>query len=284
MANSRCKEKRKTKMELTMKNQIKKIFTLAMLASLSAAPLHAMQKKGSPDISTQELKRLIAAKKQTINLHDADGLTPMLYAVQRNKYDWAQILIDTGADVNLPAQTTHVTPLHVAAFKGNLNMMKLLLDAGANVDAVDCKNSTPLHYAALEGKPEAAMLLLVEGVNCEIADGAGFTPLHIAAQKNNDQIVKLLIKYQANVHARTKAQNTPLMLTFDPYIAQLLIDAGSDLEASDVKGNSVLLRASFLGKEELTEFFIARGVNINIHGFCGKTPLHIMNPNIRTIF
>lgn len=253
---------------------------LPLALGFSMAPLCAMQKKSPNKQTAQQFKREVERKGYDVNAHlPADGLTPLLFAVEKNKPEPVRVLIELGADVNISALETNISPLHIAASKGNLEIMKLLLDAGAFVDEVDCKNLTPLHYAALEGKTQAAMMLLVEGADSEIADGTGFTPLHIAAQKGNGPLVNSLIRYQADVHACTKAKNTPLMLTYDPFVAQLLLEEGSDLEARDIKGNTVLLRACFLGKEELAEFYVACGANINVHGYQSKAPLHVSIQN-----
>jgi len=60
-----------------------------------------------------------------------------------------------------------LTPLHVAAFIGNENIVSYLLDKGANTNSVTLRGETPLHYAARAGQPNIMRLLLDNGADLD---------------------------------------------------------------------------------------------------------------------
>ncbi len=84
------------------------------------------------------------------------------------------------------------TPLHSAAFKGQKNVVKLLLANKAGINAKDNYGLTPLHSAALEGQKEVAELLLANKANVDAKNNDGKTPLYYAGKEGNKNLVELL--------------------------------------------------------------------------------------------
>jgi len=85
------------------------------------------------------------------------------------------------------------TPLHVAAEKGEINGLNMLvLEFNANINAVD--NGTPLHRAAWSGHIDILVTLIVEhGADANAKDNNGWTPLHNASYRGRVEIVRLLL-------------------------------------------------------------------------------------------
>jgi len=88
-------------------------------------------------------------------------------------------LLERGANPNAKGHAGY-TPLHLAAFKGHVEIVKLLLERGANPNAEDNNGETPLHLAAQEGRVEIVKLLLERGADPWIADKGGHIPLDYA--------------------------------------------------------------------------------------------------------
>jgi uncharacterized protein len=92
-----------------------------------------------------------------------------------------------------------------AAFKGDIDTVKQLLDKGVNPNSKDSDGETALHYAALKGRTEVVMLLLKKGANPNIKDKDGGTPLMSAAWGGHADVAKLLLAKGANPNAKAKS-------------------------------------------------------------------------------
>jgi ankyrin repeat protein len=117
-----------------------------------------------------------------------------------------RMLLDAGGNVDIRNHsdgTGYVgeTALHRAAFWGRYEIGKLLIDAGAEVDALTKTKSTPLHSAARRGNVRFARLLLENGARADAQDEDGKTPLDWCSERNGanaPEIEKLLRKYVSN--------------------------------------------------------------------------------------
>lgn len=122
----------------------------------------------------------------------------LLQSVFRGNVEGVRLLIAAGADVNYRTKEGE-TPLHRAALGGNVEMTKMLIDAGADVN-VETKQSSgwvqsPLHKAAIWGRPgsgEVVALLLQAGADPLHADGEGRTPEWHARHKGNSAVAKVI--------------------------------------------------------------------------------------------
>ena len=84
------------------------------------------------------------------------------------------------------------TPLHIASRLGNVDIVVLLLQSGAQVDAVTKDLYTALHISAKEGQEEVAGVLLDHNASLDAETKKGFTPLHLAAKYGNIKVRPLL--------------------------------------------------------------------------------------------
>eukprot|EP00698_Gefionella_okellyi_P014893 TRINITY_DN4153_c0_g1_i1.p1 TRINITY_DN4153_c0_g1~~TRINITY_DN4153_c0_g1_i1.p1 ORF type:complete len:486 (+),score=111.22 TRINITY_DN4153_c0_g1_i1:30-1460(+) len=138
-----------------------------------------------------------------INLKNADGYTPLHISAINGWIANAQVLIDHGADVNAADNTE--TPLACAASNSDPVMCKLLLAHGANPSyGEQAYGRTPLHLAtrALPNSDDTTCLkvLLDAGVDVNAADDKGVTALHFAALRATSSALDLLLEHGANVN------------------------------------------------------------------------------------
>ncbi|HKB28614.1 MAG TPA: ankyrin repeat domain-containing protein [Candidatus Limnocylindrales bacterium] len=103
------------------------------------------------------------------------------------------------------------TALHFAAFFGKAEVARILLEAGARVDdyAENVIRVQPLHSAAANRHLEMCRLLLAAGADVNAREGAGYTPLHAAAQHGDPEMVELFLSAQADPSAATDSGETP---------------------------------------------------------------------------
>ena len=98
------------------------------------------------------------------------------------------------ADVSIAASRTGHTPLHVSTRQANVEISKMLLDAGAAHSAVTKQGFTPLHLAAFAGSLNLAKLLLENDADLNARAKNGLSPLHLAAQTGSVDVLKYLLE------------------------------------------------------------------------------------------
>lgn len=153
----------------------------------------------------------------------------MKSAAERGRTAVVRMLLDAGWDVN--RQTTEgLTYLHNAAFKGQSNVVRLLVERGAHVDAQDFAGETPLHDAAISGNAETIAILLDHGAQIDRKDTeSGATPLMLAASLGRTEAVALLVKRGANLAVADRSGRTALIRaqeSQDTDVLKLLQSAG----------------------------------------------------------
>lgn len=125
-------------------------------------------------------------------------------------------------------------PLHLAAHKGHVGVVKALLEKNASLAAKDDRGRTPLHIAACCGREAIVSLLLESGANIDPEDNFGRTPLYLAAENNQDvMMVLLLLKHGANINhvgGRDDASLLQLAVARGLYsTAKLLLKVGANV-------------------------------------------------------
>lgn len=160
-----------------------------------------------PTLVHASMKRgeYLANPKQALYVGD----TPIYEAAAYNHPELVKLLLDYGADINIRTNTGE-TPLHGAVAAHHLSMVTLLLDNGADINASLAHGQTPLRLAVIKGYADIVKLLLVRGAQLNTRGQTGLTLLHWAALKGQPAIVNLLLRHGADVFARDDAGRTPL--------------------------------------------------------------------------
>jgi ankyrin repeat protein len=118
---------------------------------------------------------------------------PLILAVLKGDLIVVSALLDPGIDVNSADQVGH-TSLHLAAMNNNVELLKVFIDASANIEAKDgITGATPLHFACAFGSADAARFLLTCHADANAKNDSGNTPLHVAAEKGDSTLVKILL-------------------------------------------------------------------------------------------
>ena len=140
---------------------------------------------------------------------DNYNYTPLHLAVREESVEIARMLIDAGADLDIQDTWGSDTPLHDAAFFGRVEIARMLIDAKADLDVQDNDGRTPLHRAAGREEVEIAQMLIDAGADVNVQDEWGKTSLHVAAYKEELKIARMLIDAGANVDVQDEDGRIP---------------------------------------------------------------------------
>ncbi len=219
-------------------------------------------------------------------------------------------IIGDGANVNGP-NGYFKTPLYAATLMGHLEVMKILLEFGADrAKGAYTTNCSPLHAAALRGNLNATyMLLNNDTVALDSQCNDKRTPIYIASQLGHTKIVEYLISKEANINMVAKEKQSPLAIAAKQdrgHIVKILIEAGADVEYvnrtnpiheaakeghlevikllvelgnADVdsrtqKGETALAIATCKGFEEIVEYLLLKGADVNSTDNMGNSPIN----------
>ncbi len=155
---------------------------LTALVSLGAAP------RGDSPVADAAMRddvaavRALLADGADVNTPRGDGMTGLHWAALNGNAEIARLLIGAGADLEATTRIGAHTPLHVAGREGSGGIVAVLAEAGANVAAVTETGAMPLHFAAASGDVVAVTALLDHGAPVDAAEPEwGQTPLMFAA-------------------------------------------------------------------------------------------------------
>ncbi len=173
------------------------------------------------------------------------------------------------------------TPVYLAASKGKVKAVKYLLLCGANINARTENMKSPL-MAAIEAKSfETAKLLIDARASLNVADENGYTPLHYAIMHDQIGIAQYMVTLFCDIDAPDNFGNTPLFYAVnkgEQYI-QVLLNAGADRNAKNYDGKTPLHKAVMSNNFNMVRFLIENGVNLNIADKEGKTPISYAKPH-----
>jgi len=211
-----------------------------------------------------------------------------IFSVIVNKASLAEVKSMLASDPYLihKRDTDGRTILHIAAATpGCEDMVKLLLESGADINAGDYPDTarfytrlmTPLHRAVCSSSKSCVEVLLAAGADLHTKNDMGETPLHLAAEYGYTEIAELLLTYDANVDETDNEGKTALHKAHNRDTAELLIAGGANVNAKAKDGSSPLHRAveMVFEKRPMVELLLASGADVNAQNDEGDTPLHI---------
>lgn len=225
-------------------------------------------------------------------------------AAAANRVENVKRLLAQGADINAVKEIFKRTALHIAVANGNEELVRVLIENGANVEARNFLEDTPLGLlcrmhqggrkigelliaagaeteglfssVCYSGNRELAQLLLENGSDDQERDAEGFTPLHCAASAGHLDMISLLLDRHVDIEAREHNELTPLSIAafrgnYD--VISLLIENGADIEAEDTQGQSPIFYAVYRRSIESVRRLIGAGAMINNRSSTSYTPL-----------
>lgn len=243
--------------------------------------LHGVRKK--------ELCDFLISKGADVNAQDAGGATPLMDAASAGRFEIAEALMDKKADIHVKSASGE-TAAHFAVrgFREDkvgeyLKIIDLLAAKGADMNAPANFGETPIFSAY---QPALIKRAIEKGAKVNAADNFGRTPLHHAM---NAKTAALLLENGAELEARDANNATPLCraAAYDKPLTEFLVSKGADVNARGYGARRLrrgslehlwqapLLMAAYYGKNDITEFLLARGAKAGVRGDDGKTAMHL---------
>nr|XP_024211525.1 E3 ubiquitin-protein ligase MIB2 isoform X10 [Pan troglodytes] len=174
------------------------------------------------------------------------------------------------------------TALQVAAYLGQVELIRLLLQARAGVDLPDDEGNTALHYAALGNQPEAARVLLSAGCRADAINSTQSTALHVAVQRGFLEVVRALCERGCDVNLPDAHSDTPLHSAISAGtgasgIVEVLTEVPNiDVTATNSQGFTLLHHASLKGHALAVRKILARARQlVDAKKEDGFTALHL---------
>uniref|UniRef100_A0A8C9TKC1 Ankyrin repeat domain 6b n=1 Tax=Scleropages formosus TaxID=113540 RepID=A0A8C9TKC1_SCLFO len=200
----------------------------------------------------------------------------LLIASHKGQADNVVQLINKGAKVAVTKYGR--TALHLAAYKGHLEVVRILLKAGCDLDIQDDGDQTALHRAAVVGNNDIISALIQEGCALDRQDKDGNTALHEVSWHGFSQSVKLLVKAGANVHAKNKAGNTALHLSCQnghTQSSRILLLGGSRPDSKNNLGDTCLHVAARYNHVTVIRILLGTFCSVTEKNQNGDTSLHV---------
>lgn len=194
----------------------------------------------------------------------------VFHAIREN--DLARLRALTPDDLSA-REKNGVTPLLYASAMGSLEGMKLLIAAGADVNAADNRGSTALLWAACD--PARVAMLLEKGASVTAKTQGGRTPLMAAAScESGVDSVRMMLAKGADINAVAQFGQTAMTeaaFSGGPRVMRVLLEAGAKAETADGGGFTALMGAVGWGDVEMARLLLAKGANVNAASqFAGK--------------
>ena len=189
----------------------------------------------------REVERLLHAPQDPDAREARDNCAGIHHAAWNGDVAIVRLLLEAGADKDAAWQNE--TALHLASRKGHLDIARVLLEAGADQDAAMQDGHTALHSASRKGHLDIVRLLLDPGVDKDAARQNGETALHLASRKGHLDVVRLLLEAGANKDAARQNGATALHGASDQGhldIVRVLLEAGADKDARKHDGATAM--------------------------------------------
>lgn len=141
----------------------------------------------------EQVQAMVENHPDTLEAISDHGFTPLGMATHFGNEDIVRFLLEKGADPNVHSKNGYnVYPLHAAIGSGFDSISKMLIEAGGEVNVLQTSRTTPLHLAAQTGNIDLIILLLENGARVDVKNEMGKTASDLAAEKGHSEIAIIL--------------------------------------------------------------------------------------------
>ncbi|XP_039201373.1 transient receptor potential cation channel subfamily A member 1 [Crotalus tigris] len=246
-------------------------------------PLHWATKKHQ----TESIK-LLLSRGANPNILNVNMIAPLHWALHYLLDDLVTIFLEcSNTNINLEGEGGN-TPILLACYKDNPTALKILIEKGGDICKVNNMGCMPVHAAAFSGSKLCLEMIIKRGEqlgyspknHINFINNEKSSPLHLAVQSRDVEMIKMCIEYGAQIDLKQSDNCTALHIAAiqgATEIIELLMSAYSGEEclinASDENKETLLHRAALFDHDEMTDYLISKGANIDSVDIEGRTPL-----------
>jgi len=238
------------------------------------------------DSKIQKVRDALDAGFDVNQKDDVDHHTALMVASTVDNVEMVTLLLDRGADVNATTSFGH-TALIIATMEGLTDIVNELCLHSADVNIYTNADKGALYYAAERGYLDIVKKLILRGANIDAKDNTNTTPLMIAATWGHQDVVEELCESHAGVNFASNASTTALMLACDgnyPEIVRELCNYNANVNAQKDDGLTSLLYSCKMGYDEIVDILLEHGADPNTSSNTGLSPVmggaYSNNPHI----
>jgi len=200
-------------------------------------------------------------------------------AIKGNHLEICKYLVEVQKVSLSSTESCGMTPLMLATVFNNVDMLRYLLEVGADIDEPTHNDASAIYFACQNNHMEALRFLTERGADLNKATNTGATPLYIACEEGNFDVVKHLIEVQADVHLPLNNGASPTCIACEngylPIVQLLVEGGGADVNQCTNDGTSPLYIASEKNHLDIVKYLLERGADVNAPKDNGITPLYI---------
>ena len=224
-----------------------------------------------------------------INDQDDDGNTILFFSIKpnlkENDLNLIKYLIENGANINI-ANKIGQTPLMIAISANNIMLSKYLLDRGADINIKNKYGQTPLMLAVESNNPSTVKWLIEKGADVIEKDTQGKSAIsYIVSSNYEPSIIDMLLEKNSDLNNQDDRGDTVLSkVVSNMNLVEKLIKKGADINLQNKQGETPLFKAALLGDVEIVKLLLSNNADVNRANINGYTPLKITNNDeIKTI-